>query len=155
MLLVLVLAVGVAAAVQVLWTLDLTGARRTATQAVDQLGRSNAFVGNALEALGFRRRALAPGETPVCDPKSPIYVYGFADLRLRVGAKMGEPLECEHAVHPSGDTNQRTSTGVAYYRKGVNIPTFTNGWEHWALTKDGLLYWTGDVVDPPAITPNP
>jgi hypothetical protein len=152
---VLLVAVAVAAAVQMLWTLDLTGARGTARQAVDQLGRSNPLVGSALDALGFRRRTLAPGETPVCDPKSPIFVYGFADLRLRVGAKMGEALECERAVHPSGDTNQRTSTGIAYYRKGVNIPSFTNGWEHWALTKDGLLYWTGDVVDPPATTPNP
>jgi hypothetical protein len=92
---------------------------------------------------------------PHCDPQQPSFVYGFAALKLRIGPVMGEPLECERPVHANGDTHQRTSTGLAYYRKGSNIPTFTTGWDHWALTKEGLVYWAGDVVDPPGTAPTP
>ena len=74
---------------------------------------------------------------------------GFAALKLQIGAVMGDPLECERAIHPSGDTRQLTSTGLAYYRNGVNIPSFVDGLDHWALTERGLVHWIGDVVDPP------
>ena len=48
---------------------------------------------------------------------------------------------------------QQTTSGLAFYRKATNIPTFTNGWEHWGWTADGLVYWTGDAVDPPGYEP--
>ena len=86
---------------------------------------------------------------PYCDPAHPSFVYGFAALKLQVGPKMGNPLECEQVVSPQGDTRQRTTTGYAYYRTNVNVPAFTNGVDHWALTTRGLVYWAGDVVDPP------
>jgi hypothetical protein len=84
-----------------------------------------------------------------CQPDHPGFYYGFADLRAQLGNVMGAPVECEHAIHVDGDTRQRTTTGYAYYRKSDNIPTFTNGWDHWALTTDGLVHWSGYVVDPP------
>jgi hypothetical protein len=63
---------------------------------------------------------------------------------------MGDPLECEHAVDAAGNTQQRTSTGLAYYRKVRNLPCFTTGYDHWALAPDGsIIHWTGDAVDPP------
>jgi hypothetical protein len=31
----------------------------------------------------------------------------------------------------------------------ANTPTFTTGFEHWALTAVGVVYWTGDSIDPP------
>jgi hypothetical protein len=77
------------------------------------------------------------------------YFYGFAALHAQLGGVMGTPVECEHPIHANGDTRQRTTTGYAYYRKSDNVPTFTNGWEHWALTADGLVHWSGYVVDPP------
>ena len=66
------------------------------------------------------------------------------------GAPMGDPMECEHQDPSGGGAALRTSTGIAYYRKSTNAPSFTNGSEHWALTANGLLYWTENVPDPPA-----
>jgi hypothetical protein len=85
-----------------------------------------------------------------CQPDHPAFYYGFASLHAQLGGVMGTPVECEHAIHMNGDTRQRTSTGYAYYRKSDNVPTFTNGWDHWSLTSDGLVHWTGYVVDPPS-----
>ena len=84
-----------------------------------------------------------------CQPDRPAFYYGFADLRANLGNIMGSPVECEHSIHVNGDTSQRTTTGYAYYRKSDNVPTFTNGWDHWALTTGGLVHWSGYVVDPP------
>jgi hypothetical protein len=85
-----------------------------------------------------------------CAGGQPRFLGGLALLRAAVGARMGDPLECEHAVDGQGDTQQRTSTGLAYYRKARNAPTFTTGYDHWALAPDGsLIHWTGDAVDAP------
>jgi hypothetical protein len=45
---------------------------------------------------------------------------------------------------------QQTTTGLAFWRKATNTPTFTDGSRHWALTSGGLVAWTGPSVDPPA-----
>ena len=37
-----------------------------------------------------------------------------------------------------GDTQQKTTTGLAYYRKGLNMACFTTGWDHWGLIDRGL-----------------
>ncbi len=62
---------------------------------------------------------------------------------------MGTPVECEHTNPVNGDSLQQTTTGLAFYRKSTNTPTFTNGSEHWALTPTGTVYWTGGSIDPP------
>ncbi len=82
--------------------------------------------------------------------QTPRFVLGFAALKDRVGAPMGEPLECEHPDPASGDTHQRTSTGLAYYRPSTNTAIFTDGWRHWALRGSRLGYWEGQAADPPA-----
>ena len=90
--------------------------------------------------------------------QSPEFVLGFAALRARVGDPMGEPIECEHANAENGDSLQRTTHGLSFYRKSTNTPTFTDGFSHWGLTVDGLVGWTGSSVDPPGVlvpTPNP
>lgn len=120
-------------------------ARQQALAAVDNL-RAGPLAGIA---------PLEPTPTPVgpvCDSRKPQFLHGFAALKLQLGAKMGDPLECEQAIHISGDTRVRTTTGHAYYRTSSNIPAFTNGFDHWALTTEGLVYWAGDVVDPPVNT---
>jgi hypothetical protein len=63
---------------------------------------------------------------------------------------MGDPLECERVVNNDGDTQQKTTTGLAYYRKLLNAACFTNGWEHWSLVDKGVVHWAGPTVDPPA-----
>ena len=103
--------------------------------------------------LDLRLHAVVAQAMPApqagCQPDKPMFYYGFRELHARLGERMGDPTECEQPIHVNGDTRQRTTTGFAYYRKGDNAPTFTNGWDHWALTSDGLVYWAGDVVDPP------
>jgi hypothetical protein len=146
LLLTLLVLVGVVA----LPRLNFSSLLRRADGAATDLARSNPTVNDALNFLGFPRLRTATGLAPICDPVRPIFLYGFAELRVRIGDKMGQPLECERAIFPSGDTNQRTTTGLAYYRSGVNIPSFVNGLDHWALTEQGMVHWIGDVVDPPA-----
>jgi hypothetical protein len=90
---------------------------------------------------------------PYCAPgEAPRFQLGFAALQARLGATMGQPIECEHTDPASGDAVQRTTTGLAFYRKSTNTPTFTDGWRHWALTPSGLVYWEGTAIDPPGVT---
>ena len=97
--------------------------------------------------LLFPASALA---APYCGSgESPQFRFGFAHLKSLLGETMGQPIECEHANAENGDTLQQTSTGLSFYRKATNTPTFTNGWEHWAWTAQGLVYWTGSDIDPP------
>jgi hypothetical protein len=97
--------------------------------------------------------AVGVGRTPapaLCNASRPTFVGGMRTLKLALGANMGEALECERPVDNHGDTQQNTTTGLAYYRSQMNVACFTTGWDHWALTTDGLVHWTGDTVDPPA-----
>jgi len=94
------------------------------------------------------------GAAAYCAPgQDPEFVLGFAFMKAQLGDVMGDPLECEHANPENGDTLQQTSTGLAFYRKSTNTPTFTDGWTHWAWTATGLVTWTGARIDPPGIYP--
>ena len=84
-----------------------------------------------------------------CRAGQPQFSGGLAALRTALGASMGEPLECEHAVSSLGDTQPKTTTGLAYYRMLSNTVGFTTGWDHWAMVKGELVRWSGDAVDPP------
>jgi hypothetical protein len=95
------------------------------------------------------RPSPAPVQPDVCTAVSPRFVLAMARLSARLGAEMGTPIDCEQVVDASGDTEQKTTTGLAYYRASINTPVFTNGVEHWALTASGLARWTGDDLEPP------
>jgi hypothetical protein len=92
-----------------------------------------------------------------CPPgQLPQFVFGFADLRARIGSAMGNAETCEFAdPNGTGDVHQRTNTGLAFWRKSTNTPTFTDGYNHWTLTASGLVTWTGASIDPPGVTPPP
>jgi hypothetical protein len=93
-------------------------------------------------------RATPPPVSALCQPR---FLNGLAALKTALGATMGDPLDCEHPVDNAGNTQQRTTMGLAYYRKALDAACFTTGWDHWALTGPGrLMHWTGDAVDPPA-----
>ena len=70
---------------------------------------------------------------------------------------MGAAWSCEYGdPQGSGDVLQATTTGLAFYRVSTNTPTFTDGWNHWGIAPDGVVYWTGGSIDPPQYsTPNP
>ena len=81
---------------------------------------------------------LSPVPTVAAAPycrtgEAPYFALGFAAL-AQSGVPMGSSLECEHANPANGDTLQKTSTGLAFYRKSTNTPTFTDGYNHWGLT---------------------
>lgn len=72
-----------------------------------------------------------------CDGANPKFAGEFAELKAMLGDTMGEPLDChEHAAN--GDVIQHTTTGKAFIRPSVGIPTFTDGWRHWELTHHGI-----------------
>ena len=88
---------------------------------------------------------------PYCSPEtSPQFTHGFAALKAALGPVMGEPIECEHNDGESGDILQKTTTGLAFWRKSTNTPTFTDGHRHWALTTQGVVAWEGSSIDPPS-----
>src|SRR5215204_1547849 len=99
--------------------------------------------------------AFAQG-APFCRPgQTPQFVLGFASLKAQLGSVMGEPVECEHPNNANGDTLQKTSTGLAYWRNSTNTPTFTDGYRHWAITPTGLVAWVGASPDPPGVAAAP
>jgi hypothetical protein len=79
----------------------------------------------------------------------PAFTFGFAALKAQLGPIMGAPVECAHPNSANGDVLQQTTTGLSFWRKSTNTPTFTNGYEHWGLTPGGLVSWTGDSIDLP------
>ena len=88
---------------------------------------------------------------------TPAFGGGFATLQTRLGGDVvGSPTSCEFP-DPSGtgDVLQQTSTGLAFWRKSSNTPTFTNGNQHWALALGGLVQWTGSSIDPPPTAGGP
>jgi hypothetical protein len=98
--------------------------------------------------------AAAAQAAPFCDAgQSPDFAFGFADLKAVLGNLMGDPVECEHANSANGDTLQQTTTGLAFYRQATNTPEFTDGWNHWGLTAQGIVAWSG--TDAPAVATQP
>jgi hypothetical protein len=82
--------------------------------------------------------------------ESPHFTFGFAALKEQVGDAMGDPITCEFSdPNGTGDIQQRTTTGLAFWRKSTNTPTFTDGFDHWAQTPQGWVTWTGASIDPP------
>lgn len=80
-------------------------------------------------------------------------MLGFAQLKAEMGPIMGDPTEPEHGNPDSCDTQQLTTTGLAYWRCSSNLLTFAafpDGAQHWAASQPaGLLEWTGDADPPP------
>ena len=68
---------------------------------------------------------------------------------------MGAPLECEHSNSENGDTLQLTTTGLAIYVASTNTPEFTDGWNHWALTGQVIVAWSGTETTPPQALSQP
>jgi hypothetical protein len=66
---------------------------------------------------------------------------------------MGDPTESEHGNSDNCDTQQLTTTGLAYWRCATNLLGFVvlpDGAMHWAFTPPaaGLIEWTGDDQPP-------
>jgi hypothetical protein len=86
----------------------------------------------------------------LCDATRPRFLGSLASLKERLGARMGEARDCEQPVDDAGNTEQLTTTGLAYYRRDLNLAAFTNGYDHWALDDERMVHWTGSAVEPPS-----
>lgn len=105
-----------------------------------------------LQVAGARSQATrpAPGPVATCNSNQPRFIGGMALLRVALGSAMGDPLSCEAVIDSEGNTQQTTTTGLAYHRKLLGVDAFTNGWDHWAVgPEQGLIHWSGDLIDPP------
>jgi len=99
--------------------------------------------------------AVLAQDVPSCSEReAPTLSAQFLDLATQIGEAMGDPLDCPY-INEAGDIAQHTTTGLAALRTNLRIPTFTNGSEHWAITLEGLVYWTGLSADPPGIFSSP
>lgn len=106
---------------------------------------------------------LPPPPPPPPPPPAPVatevpaayeFQLGFAQLDSLLAPIMGEPTEAEHGNPDNCDTQQLTTTGLAYWRCSSNLLTFAafpDGSMHWALSPSttGLVEWTGDQDPPP------
>src|SRR5439155_13103997 len=73
-------------------------------------------------------------QAPGCAPgQQPAFPSVLAQLKQRLGASMGDPVECAHTSQENGDYVQRTSTGLAVISKADGRAQFTDGFHHWAL----------------------
>jgi hypothetical protein len=98
---------------------------------------------------------VAPGSASAqgasfCKPgEVPAFTFGFAALKAQLGPNMGAPVECAHPNDANGDVLQNTTSGLSFWRKSTNTPTFTDGYRHWGLTPNGMVAWVGSAIDPP------
>ena len=67
----------------------------------------------------------------------------FTTLSAQLGMAMGTPIECAHTDRNTGNEAQQTTTGVAVYQHEQRIATFTNGYDFWRLSQEGLTQWHG------------
>jgi hypothetical protein len=130
----------------------------TAYWGAHRLGIDLSVIETAAPFLGVDQSAAAPPVVGHVDPpaaycpagKQPAFSNGLAELKQQVGDAMGTPVECEHPASAAGNTVQQTTTGLAAYDKASNTVSFTDGWQHWALTPAGLVTWEGDESNPPS-----
>ncbi len=133
-----------------------SGSVRTSAEAVlRELARAVAALAVVAGLLAVPAPAPAHAQAQAdthCPPgQSPQFSAGFAALSERLLDWMGTPITCELPdPRGTGDVHQQTTRGLAFWRKSTNVPTFTNGSEHWALGPRGFVYWQGSSVDPPA-----
>src|SRR3954471_9278474 len=123
---------------------------------IAHLRRAAAITSIAVAALLAAVTAFSPTaaaqSAPFCAPsQAPAFRFGIGTLSERLGPIMGTALECEHVDAVSGDTLQKTSTGLAYYQPSANMPMFTDGMTHWGLYAGNVVFWRGDaaVLTPP------
>jgi hypothetical protein len=106
-----------------------------------------------LGPVGVGGQAPPPPPSPAPGPGGAAFVLGFADFRARLGDTMGDPVESEHGNSANCDTQQLTTTGLAFWRCSTNTMTFAafpDGLHHWALVGDQIVEWIGPSSDPPA-----
>jgi hypothetical protein len=75
----------------------------------------------------------------------------FADLAGALGGMLGQPLGPEQPTVDGCDTEQLTTTGLAFWRCASGTPVFVaaDGRHRWALSDGQLLQWVGSELDAP------
>jgi hypothetical protein len=99
--------------------------------------------------LGGAKAGAAQGVADCQSDQALSFDARLVPLSQQLGGFMGSPTECPHVDESSGDTLQETTTGLAYVVAGSDTPVFTDGHDHVALTRQGLIGWDGGSVDAP------
>jgi hypothetical protein len=98
-----------------------------------------------------RLAAQAPSAAATPLPPTPTpcrFVAGFATLGSMIPEVIGDCTEWEQADPLTGDTQQRTSTGLLAWRKQDNSTAFTDGQGTWVNGPNGLAYRPNTVRFP-------
>jgi hypothetical protein len=143
-----------------MWTLRESGGAWNRAPLMDSrlslssFGEDEAGELYAVDLGGRVMRFAGPGGTPAPAPASggATFVLGFAQLKSALGDVMGSPIENEHGNPDNCDTQQTTTTGLAYWRCSNNLLTFAalpDGLHHWALVDGRVVEWTGASPEPP------
>jgi hypothetical protein len=124
----------------------ITVVRSRLDQAIGEMNRVELEV----QSVSARTDGLELRVSNRCDAvHQPQFAGGFAALKSALGDIMGAPLTCEYAdPQGTGDVLQNTTSGLAFWRKWSNMPTFTDGYRHWAVTPAGIVMWSGQAPDP-------
>jgi hypothetical protein len=86
--------------------------------------------------------------------RAPAFEPALIQLNELLGGLLGDPIECAHPDPLlTGDTVQRTTTGLASIQATTNIASFVMGSEHWQLTPGGVVYWTEPSLAAPSDQP--
>jgi hypothetical protein len=95
---------------------------------------------------------ISPGHRPFgycAADETPSFTAGFAQLKAELGPIMGDPVECAHAddIYARGGISQGTTAGIVVYLPEQNVSSFflPDMSEHWALTEEGVVYWSGST----------
>ncbi len=90
---------------------------------------------------------------------APTFVLGFKTLAGQIPDVAGTPLEDEHFDAASGDSLQRTTTGLMAWRKSDNWTAFTDGYTTWVNGPYGVQQRLNterfDWEKDPIVKPNP
>jgi hypothetical protein len=94
--------------------------------------------------------AAAAETAPHCPSDTkPSFTIGFAEMKNLLGEALGEAASCE--FRRAEQPRRRPPAHHAwngYLSSRYCIPQFTDGVQHWEMTPRGLVYWTGDSVEP-------
>jgi hypothetical protein len=89
-------------------------------------------------------QAVAPAAPDTTS--APTFLLGFATFRDQLGGPIGSPVENEHGTPSTCDTQQLTTSGLAYWRCSTNTMSFAafpDGLHHWALVAGQIVEWVG------------
>ncbi|HEY3061936.1 MAG TPA: polysaccharide deacetylase family protein, partial [Chloroflexota bacterium] len=86
---------------------------------------------------------------------SPELGVALDSLRARLGAAIGDPLECGQRLPGLDESIQRTTTGAVFLNQATGEAEFTDGFRRWISGPDGVRFWRSPDAVPQALDQPP